>query len=107
VADDIAKRIQRTTARAAEPGGSVVRPAPFIKAERTYPHRVTLDLTAEQYSALRTGAYQGRSTIANILRALVEQWSAEPELARTIQARLDDGRRSGTDGTDAQKHRGH
>ncbi len=93
--DDISKRIQRTTARAGGPErrGSTAQPAPFMKAGKTYPHRVTLDLTSEQYEALRRGAYENRSTIANILRALVEEWSVEPLIAKAIQAKLDEQQR--------------
>ncbi len=65
-------------------------PEAFREAPKRYPHRVTLDLTAEQYEALREEAHDGRTTITGLLRELVDGWQTT-EAKKAQEPRKADG----------------
>lgn len=89
MADQTAERMLRTARRppySDDPKERVAapKPDPFTKAPKSFPRRVTLDLTDADYDALREGAYHDRSSIAEILRCLVELWRTDPKLAAEV-----------------------
>jgi hypothetical protein len=45
---------------------------------------VTLDLTDADYDALPEGAYHDRTSIAEILRCLIELWRTDPKRAAAV-----------------------
>ncbi|MEE9415891.1 MAG: hypothetical protein V3V01_11440 [Acidimicrobiales bacterium] len=51
------------------------------KPTKRYPRRVTLDLTDEQYEWLRSAAFEARTPMSGIVRALVEMSSTKKKLA--------------------------
>lgn len=50
-------------------------------AEKKYPRRVTLDLTDEQYEWLRGAAYEARTPMSAIVRAMVQLGSDKKKTA--------------------------
>jgi hypothetical protein len=65
--------------------GSIDAPQPFVTAPPTYERRVTLDLTADDHQALKLAAVTQRTTMADLLRALVAVWREDTQLAQRIR----------------------
>lgn len=82
-----------------EPTQSPPAARPFASAPKPYPHRVTLDLTAEAFEGLRLWSHDERLTKAELLRGMLALCLAEPPLraAVTLATRAHGG-------TEAQKH---
>ncbi|AWN32625.1 hypothetical protein [Streptomyces sp. NEAU-S7GS2] len=53
-----------------------------------FPHRVTLDLTADQFSALTDGTDATGGSMADYLRALIELHRSDETLAHRTQDQL-------------------
>lgn len=74
---NISERMART---AKKQGTVTAAAAPFAKPPKRYPRRVTLDLTDEDYAALRKDAFAGEVTIAALLRGMVATCRDTPKL---------------------------
>ncbi len=55
--------------------------SPGSTAEKKYPRRVTLDLTDDQYEWLRGAAYEARTPMSAIVRAMVQLGSDKKKTA--------------------------
>lgn len=75
-------RIRRT---ANESGGGVPafrRPS----GRASYPHRTTLDMDAERYEFLRHAVWEQRTTVSELLRAVIDLFREDPSyLARAVE----------------------
>ncbi len=63
---------------------------PARKPEKTYPRRVTLDLTDLQYEALRRLAFEERVNMAELLRALTDLCVQDSEISGAAVKRVRD-----------------
>lgn len=63
-------------------------PAPFRSAPSPHPRRLTLDLSDDDHRAVKDGAYDHRTSMAELLRALVALWREDPEVAARVKARF-------------------
>ncbi len=90
-------------------GRSAEASRPVVPPPRTYPRRITLDLTAKDHQALKLAAVQHDTTMADLLRGLVALWRTDPVLAQRVyqehqkhgSTEPDIGHRS----TEVQEHR--
>ena len=53
----------------------------------TYPKRISLDVTADDYHALQGARYADRVPMADRIRALLSLWQEDPALAKAVSAR--------------------
>ena len=77
-------RIRRA---AAEPASRA--PSPFRRppSRATHPHRISLDLTDDQYNRLKTDAYEARVPAAALVRAALGLLAADERLlAKAVRA---------------------
>ncbi len=69
---DAAERMKRGLERQrSEPDKKPISKA--LSVGKTYPHRITLDLTAEMYDRLQKASAESGRTMAVILRRLIDQ----------------------------------
>lgn len=76
---------KRTTSPAAVPAPAVERPA---NAPAGKPTRITLDLDAARYRVLRVRAAELGTKQAAVLRALLDELDADPDLAARVADRI-------------------
>ena len=68
---------------------ATTKPAePFRPTEKLHRHRISLDLEDASYEALKVDAFDKRVALVELLRALVEEWWADPELQTRTYRRL-------------------
>ncbi len=77
---DLARTMQKAAARNTEKS----RPPVFQEAPKAYPHRLTLDMTAEDYDTIRDLAHEHRLNKVELLRRLVARLRQDPALAADI-----------------------
>ncbi|MGW2865597.1 hypothetical protein [Streptomyces sp. NPDC001205] len=53
-----------------------------------FPHRVTLDLTKDQFDALTAAIDEAGGSMADYMRALIELHSADPDLAHRTERQM-------------------
>ena len=53
----------------------------------TYPKRISLDVTADDYHALQGARYADRVPMADRIRALLSLWQEDPALAKAVSTR--------------------
>lgn len=53
----------------------------------SYPKRITLDVTEDDYHALQGARYADRVPMADRLRALIRLWQEDPALATAVSTR--------------------
>lgn len=56
-------------------------------SERTYSHRLTLDITEADYQALAFAAVPDKLKISHLMRALIELWSQDDDLRERTRVR--------------------
>lgn len=78
LASRMAKQVSKDTAGPA-------KTEPFQEAPKKYPHRITLDLSVEDYEALRRRAYEERTQMAALLRGLVQLFIEDPQLSAAVK----------------------
>lgn len=61
---------------------------PFVPAPPAYERRITLDVTSDDHQALKLAAVTERTTMADLLRALVALWRNDPQLAEQVRELL-------------------
>lgn len=81
---DLAARMAKQVKKGADEGTPAAT-EPFKKAPKKHPHRVTLDLSAEDYEALRLRAFEQHTGMATLLRALVRLYVEDPSVAKRIK----------------------
>lgn len=70
-------------------GTSNPAPTPtFVRPPKPFPHRVTLDLSEDDFDALRTWAHGQRLPMAELLRGLVGICRADEQLEAAVVARV-------------------
>jgi hypothetical protein len=74
---DMSERMARTVAKS-----PAATPAKPFSKDKPYPHRVTLDLSAEDYSMLRQEAFQAETAIAALLRGMVAACRDNPKMLK-------------------------
>ena len=70
--------------RMAKQVGKDNKPKTFQEAPKKYPHRITLDLSAEDYQALRRRAFEEHIGMASLLRGLVQLYLEDPKLSDRV-----------------------
>lgn len=62
---------------------------PFKKSDGrvSFPHRMSLDLTDEQYEWLKEMAWQNRTTASGLLRTVLGRLAEKPQLLKQITGR--------------------
>ena len=63
-------------------------PPAFVRAPKPFPHRVTLDLSSDDFDALRAWAHAERLPMAELLRGLVGLCRSDEQLAASVVARV-------------------
>lgn len=89
-AEDAMARMRRVAAgRPSTPSASAPAPAPQRPANPAgKPTRITLDLDAERYRTLRVRSAELGTKQASVLRALLDELDADPELAARVAQRI-------------------
>lgn len=81
--------------QSAPPGASSPSPAPaFVRPPKPFPHRVTLDLSEDDFDALRAWAHRERLPMAELLRGLVGICRSDEQLEAAVVARVRAHRRT-------------
>lgn len=63
--------------------------------DRTYSHRLTLDITEADFQALAFAAVPDKLKITHLMRALIEQWSNDEDLRERTRLSAVDLRAAG------------
>lgn len=89
MSDQLQDRMRKLTAtkRAPDPGVADGAPA-FVRPPKPFPHRVTLDLSPEDFEALRSWAHRDRLPMAELLRALVGICRSDTALEAAVVAQV-------------------
>lgn len=87
---DLKARMAKQLAARTEPDSppeTPTAPAPLPKPQ-TFDHRISLDLGDEDYRALKLGAVDEATTVAKILRSLVDLWRTDNHTRQQVTERL-------------------